>query len=143
MSPSRVRFSLSLVIFISFILGAAFCFLNGEAKVDMNYKQYNNIFLFYLFSLLGILSCLGISKIMTFNKFIGFVGKNTIIVLGLSGIPFFVISGIYYLLYKKLIFDISIGMGILISCLQIIMLTPLMLVINKYLPFILGRNKCL
>ena len=123
-----------------FLISVVFCFLNG--RIHMNSNYYNNIFFFYISAFAGILCCLMISKLLRGNVISDYIGRNTIIIVGLSGVSRFFIRGIYYLVFKQLL-DISkcsIGMGIFWACFQILSLVPFMYIINTYCPFILGRD---
>ncbi|MDD5165871.1 MAG: acyltransferase family protein [Candidatus Omnitrophica bacterium] len=128
-------------LILLFALHFTFCSLNQA--IDMNANLYGNILYFYIAGLAGILFYLGISKIIIPNKIFNYIGRNTIILMGFSGTAFFIIRGVYYLFSKQL-FDteaVSMVMAVLLTFLQIIFMVPLIYIINKYFPYILGRSK--
>lgn len=123
------------------ILSIVFCFVNG--RVDMYSNYYGNILFYYLSALSGIIFVITLCKKIPQNKLLQYIGKNTIVILGLSSVSLFVIRGVFYLIYSRLpnLSNISIVVGLLMSFLQIAFLLPAIYIINSFFPFILGRGK--
>lgn len=139
-SQFAVKRNLFLIIPF-FILNILFCFLNG--KIDMYENHYGSPIFFYLSALSGTMVFIILSKIIPPNKLLSFIGSNTIIILGLTGVSLFIIRGIFYSVYKNLpdLNNISIITGMLFSFLQLALLSPVIYVIGTYFPFLLGRAK--
>ena len=127
----------TLLLAVSIIASA----FNGKA--DMNYNHYGNLLLFYAAALSGILTWIMITSIIPGNNIVTYVGKNTIIIVGLSGVANFVLQGIYFLVTKELPGTSKIGIfeSLAYSTLLIASLTPAMLILNNYMPYLLGRKK--
>ena len=123
-----------------FVCHLVFCFLNNP--VDMNNLVYGNVFFFFIAAYSGVLFYLGISKFIKNNRILNYVGQNTVIIIGTIGITWFILLGIYYIIFKHKM-DVSTGIAfcLVISVLQISLTVPVMYVINTWFPFILGRVK--
>ena len=129
-----------MVIAAFAILGFGLGMLNGKA--DMNYNHYGNPLLFYCGAFAGIYLWYYIISACPINRLVTFIGKNTIILVGLLGISTFILRGLHYLLFGTLG---SIGKSGIISTViyctfSICMLIPVMYLINRFCPFILGRT---
>lgn len=140
MSFPRNKSGKFILLFCLLLVSIIFCFLNGQS--DMNSNKYNNIVFFYITAFAGIFFYLMISKMLRKSVLLDYVGRNTIIILGLSGVSLFILRGIFYLTFNQFpdVSNISIEMGIILSCFQILFLVPVMYMINIHCPFILGRE---
>ena len=128
--------------YLPLLLGChlVFCFLNSP--VDMNYLVYGNIFFFFVSAYSGVLFYLGISKFIKKNIILNYVGQNTIIIIGTIGITWFLLNGIYYMIFKtKMDHQTGFAYCFMVSVLQIILTVPAIYIINTWFPFILGRRK--
>ena len=132
---------LSVLLIVIFCASIMTCYLNSP--IDMNNNSYGNILLFYISAFAGIIFYLGISKIIKPNRLIRYIGKNTIVLIGLGGIVMFVLNGIIYLLIGRLTsrFLISIPQAILFSTIEIILTIPFIYGINRFFPYLLGRTR--
>jgi len=76
------------------------------------------------------------------NKVITFIGQNTLVVLGLSGVSLFILRGISYVLVGKLpiLEGESIARYLIWSIFQLMLLMPAMVALNRYCPVVLGRQ---
>lgn len=135
---ASTKLSLILLLFVgNYILSI----INGF--VDMRNLVYNNYFLFYISSIIGILSyILLFNYISKFQFFINgvickvllYFGKNTLIILVLNEI---IIS---FYRSKGFLTSNSITIsGMMIAFFTMITFIPLIYTINKYLPFVTGR----
>jgi len=115
--------------------------LNG--KTDMNANDYGNILYFYVAALAGIGFYVILSHWIPQNWISRFIGQNTIIIMGLSGNVLFVILGLIYLASKPVgIFTSSSSWLAALYCLfEIAFLFPVIYFINRFLPFVIGRDK--
>lgn len=118
--------------------------LNGRS--DMSSNTYNNYFLFILIALVGIgflvsLSILIESVIGKIN-WVEFFARNTIILLAFHTITASILKGI--LLFALHIpidtFKNALGINVLLTIATFIVLAPVIVIIDKYLPFLLGRG---
>jgi acyltransferase len=146
-SKKAIRFIVELdfkprlvVAVFSFLVSYFFSCVNG--KVDMNLVEYGNPALFYLSAMCGILFWVTIISSLPSTKIVTYLGGNTIIVLGLAGTSGFVLHGLYFLLTGKLLGadKLIFPEAIIFSFLQIIIIVPAIYFVNRFLPFILGRQ---
>jgi fucose 4-O-acetylase-like acetyltransferase len=107
----------------------------------MNYNIYGNPMLFYIGAICGIVFWLIAVNLFRPHRLITYVGRNTIIILGLTGISNFVLRGLYYLATNKLPVANKLDLleTILYSLLLIACLIPVMHTINRFCPFMIGR----
>ena len=82
-----------------FLFHLVFCFLN--TPVDMNYLVYGNIFFFYISACSGVLFFSVLFKYLKKNTILEYIGRNTIIIIGLLGITWFILEGVSHLLFKR------------------------------------------
>lgn len=121
-------------------------FFTINKGVNLNSNYYHNYWYFWPGALSGILIVIIISRLLelVFGKrnFIEYISKNTIIILVFEFIAMSIIKGftIFILRIPITNFDNKVFINILESIIVIIMLVPLMVVVNKYLPFLIGRE---
>jgi acyltransferase len=127
-----------LILLITGSIGISM--LNG--KVEMSANEIQNPFLFYFAALCGIFFWLLIIRNIPPINIALFLGQNTITIIGLYGVSDFVLRGMFFAVKHKLPNLDNIGMlsVLMYSILQILILLPIILLINRYLPFILGRK---
>lgn len=116
-------------------------------KIMLDTRQGNvfvvSIFLTTLLQLIGILLCIFVSKLLPYNKWINYIGMNTLIYYGLHGKVESIIEtvlrkiGIYQGACTNTVGGIIVGIAIVIIVL-IILLLPTW-IINKYFPFVVGK----
>lgn len=93
--------------------------------------------------LIGILLCIIISKLLPYNKWISYIGMNTLIYYGLHGKVESLIetvlrkAGIYQSACINIVEGIIVGIVIVIIVLIILILPTW--IINKYFPFVVGK----
>lgn len=132
-------------ILLLFILNLIIGMLNK--KIDMFSNQYGNYLLFYLAAISGIFMNVGI--IIKINniiniKILEYIGKNSFVFLALH--QYFIYSELEKILNN--VISISYGnhiirllISILFVIITIIVLYPIIYVINRYFPWILGKKK--
>lgn len=118
-------------------LHIVFCFLNGYT--DMNLLAYGNPIFFYVSAFSGVLFYVGIGKLIGENAVMNYVGRNTIILIGFSGITLFIMNGISYMVFGTKLKPSGPEFAFLVTILQIALTVPAIYCINKWLPFILGK----
>lgn len=133
----RVRI---LLLMLLFVVGFGISLLNGKA--DMNYNVYGNPMLFYSGAIFGSMFWIITVSLFRPHRIITYIGRNTIVVLGSTGCLSFALQGIYYLATHNLIEANKFHLvgSILYSLLLISCLIPLMHVVTRFVPFMLGRR---
>ncbi len=104
-----------------------------------------DIFYNYISELLGIIVIIGYSKVLKSNRYFNYVGQNTLIYFALHGKIYSFLEAILgkFTIYSKILRNSiysSIFAIIFTIVLSIILIIPTY-IINKYLPFLLGREK--
>ncbi|KRT18032.1 hypothetical protein ASU31_01735 [Pedobacter ginsenosidimutans] len=116
-----------------------------NGRVDMNGRVYGNYSLFYIAAFAGIGFIISISELMAryigSNKFVGYIAQNTLIIFALHFIIMSVIKGFVYFVLKIPLSSLenNIG-GLSIAITTIIVIIPIIYVINRFFPFILGKS---
>lgn len=129
--------SLLIVVFVSYE--------NGQIAMHINY--YGNYFWFLLGGISGIVLIFNICSYFIswfgYRDFISYLSRNTLIICGFHLLMFSFIKGImvYVLRIPVSVSHDKIGANIVFSLLSILLCLPLIYVINKYFPFIVGRKK--
>lgn len=110
---------------------------NGICGIDeLHFGK--NIVLYYLNAVVGTLAVILFFSMVEMPEYIHSVGRNTLLILGLSAFPVFA-----YKLFQTLIFHSSyiahyyIYLPLSVACIVVIM--PLRKFFEKYLPFALGK----
>jgi acyltransferase len=130
-----------LLLLFLLVVHTGMSLLNGKA--DMNTNYYGNILYFYMAALAGAGFYLMVSIWIPPNWITTIVGKNTIVIIGLSGNALFIILGLIYLASKatEIFTSAPLWASALYSILEIGFLFPVFYIIDRYFPFIIGRNK--
>lgn len=105
----------------------------------MNLLAYGNPIFFYVSAFSGVLFYVGIGKLIGENAVMNYVGRNTIILIGFSGITLFIMNGISYMVFGTKLKPSGPEFAFLVTILQIALTVPAIYCINKWLPFILGK----
>lgn len=128
-----------------FILTYLLAQLNiGESTyVTMYSREFNSHLLFLPASLSGICFMFLGGAILPQNRIFNFYGRNTILILGFHLICFSFIKAIQVFLFHIPIekANETILPNLLYTCLAFLFLSPVILGINKYFPYLLGRKK--
>ena len=122
-------------------LGFVFNVLNGPINMHKNGLQ--NAAFFYVAAFCGILLFLGLSNIIPKNRVLQFIGKNTIVLLGFSGVSLYLVRSAIFAATHSVPYlkSISLGTAAAYTVLQIVFLVPIIFLLNRYFPFFLGRKK--
>ncbi len=114
------------------------------------YKQYgqasfnfsHNYLFYYLLAISGIVLSLTACQLIRENKIFSFVGANTIIIYLMEPYPQAVFGRfIRTVFHVDNLGNATFGYSIIYSLLTIIILVPFIVVINRYVPFVIGRRK--
>lgn len=129
-----------IVSFVSMLL--VYHFNTGEVCVFKN--EYGNYILFYIGAFSGILFmhiiCRWLEYLEKYLSWLSYIGKNTLIILCLHLLIFSFIKGITFWLFD-LPLDIYSNTWVIIgsSILNIALLVPIIALINRYCPFLIGK----
>ena len=110
-------------------------------KIDMYRSTYGNEILFLLNSLVGFLFWGSLFKNFLLLKFLVFLGKNTIPILALQAIALSFIKLFLFLILGLSIFEFTEFEKVILTLGQLIILFPILIFINKYIPILNGKNK--
>lgn len=117
---------------VLFILSIILAKLNGE--VVLNELKFNNIFLYTVTSIIGSMLIIFIFKNIKYNKFLIYFGKNSLIIMAT------------HLIIQRYFIDIITGInrydyfeGTIVFIIAVIIQIPIIEIINKYLPFMIGK----
>jgi acyltransferase len=135
------KWFLVLISIALLIIHLKISILNGQADMYANY--YGNFFYFFLGAFSGIGFYLILSLCIPGNWVSNFIGSNTLIIIGLNGNVLFIILGVMYLANKNvgMANSLSLFVAVVYSIMQIALLLPIIYIINKHMPFIIGRKK--
>ena len=110
-------------------------------KIDMYRSTYGNEILFLLNSLVGFLFWGSLFKKFLLLKFLVFLGKNTIPILALQARALSFIKLFLFLILGLSIFEFTEFEKVILTLGQLIILFPILIFINKYIPILNGKNK--
>ena len=145
LDPKRQSvFKWTLLSVFSFLIVILIARLNG--KVEVSIGDYRNYGYFLIGALLGITFVVSISKAIA--QYLGkiqlfqYIGRNTLIILGFHLLAGSFIKAITFSLLKLplSIYDYP-NLSLPYSIVSILLLIPVMLFMNKYLPFAIGKAK--
>ncbi|PWG05636.1 acyltransferase family protein [Polaribacter aquimarinus] len=130
----------TIILFFLFIIHLI-CSLNLNVKVDMYRSIYGNEFLFLFNGTIGISFWMLFFKRFQKIPILGFLGKNTIPILALHirSLTFIKLLLLVFLGAKN--FSFSELEKIILVVIQLIILYPIILIINKKLPILNGKKK--
>lgn len=123
-------------IFIIIFLVIGFMIAKENGKISLRNSNFKNGFYFYSAALITSFAYISLSKNIGKSKILEFIGTNTLVILAFHRIIF------RFFLYlssptKLFVESYPIITGILIM----IMIYPIIIFINKYMPFVIGKNK--
>lgn len=111
--------------------------IDNQYMVDMNYNKLNHFFDFYIPAICGIIIVIMISNFITSNL-LSYIGENTLFVL-VAHVPILLTIewgfNHYYILNSHLVLR-----SIAVMCLTFILLLSILPLVNRYLPFLLGKK---
>lgn len=119
-------------ILILFIFNYAMIYFNGF--VDLFSLQYNNIVIYIVCSITGSMATIFLFKKVYYLKLLSYLGTNTLIIMATHQV-------IINYLNKIINIPLSYLKGMIILCILTLIEIPIIEVINRYFPFILGKFK--
>jgi hypothetical protein len=116
---------------------------DGQEPMAMVHRVFNNYFLYLVGALFGCLFILYLSNCLPSMRIFDFFGRNTIFLLGFHLVILGLIKGIQvFLLHIPLeITKDFLIVDIVYVLFTFVLLSPLIYLVNKYMPFLLGRQK--
>jgi fucose 4-O-acetylase-like acetyltransferase len=126
---------LLLILIPIFIVGASY-----NKPINYYNGAYNNIVLMFFNGLIGVLWLFTFFSILpTYNK-VTWVGKNTLPILAFHVLAMSFIHAVIYVGFGRHL-EFSVLMSFFYTVLQILILVPVILFLNRYLPILVGRSK--
>lgn len=128
-----------ILIVVLFVLH--FVLYDQNAKIDMYRSEYGNFVLFLFNGVVGSLFLILLFKSFVNSSILSFVGKFTIIILALQTLAMSCIKLFILICLKSTDFVFSDWQKFIFAILQILILVPIFLLINKFLPVLNGGFK--
>lgn len=130
-----------VLIMVCFYVTLKISYING--LVAMVGNLYKNFFYFYIGAFIGIILAANIAKFIKKIKFIKFLGVNSLFILAFHTRFYRVItySTVKFLNRTFGIIQQSMLWGLVYVILTILVAIPLIMFINKYIPFLVGKKK--
>lgn len=133
------RSKLLLAAGLSFLL--ALLVNRYNSIIYMYDNSYGNYVLFYLASLLGILGVACLSMAIKKSKVLSYLGINSLIILAVHGKIFLVFNFIMNIFGTSNRSDMNeLIKGITYTVFALLICIPVIYIINRYFPFLLGRR---
>lgn len=130
------KFFVLLLFFINIIC----TYLN--TRVNVYYNKYGNLFLFFIASYSGIFFLIFfIRKVIKKNNLMEYIGKNSIVILAFHRRAQTFTKVLAVFLLKISIPENNIIFDMFYSLWQIGLCIPIIYILDKYFPYILGRKK--
>jgi len=125
-------FIISLIIFV---VGTGF-----NHPVNFYYASFGLIPLMFFNGISGFMACFAVFKILpTFNS-IKWVGKNTLPILAFHFLAMSFMQGLAFLIFGYK-FEFTVFVSFVYSVLQILILVPVILFMNRFTPILVGIPK--
>ena len=129
------------VILILLLFCYVLCAINFSENVDMFRSNYGNIFFFIINAMSGISFWVLFFRRLKKIKFLTFFGKNTIPVLALHIRTLTVIKLFLLVFFGTKVFNFNEFEKVVLVIVQLSLLYPTILLINKYAPILNGKIK--
>ncbi|MEZ4853555.1 acyltransferase family protein [Flavobacterium sp.] len=134
---------LKTAIFLSLIFITLHFFVYQEnfVKIDMYRSTYGHFLIFVAVALLGSFGFILFFKAFPIFKFLGYIGKYTIVILALQYISLAAIKLFYMFVLKYENFNFNETQIFINAIFQIVLLIPVFYFVNKYFPLLNGGFK--
>jgi acyltransferase len=114
-------------------------FSSVNAPVDVNTLQYGNMLYFYIAAFSGVMFYSALCQFTKKNRILDYVGRNTIVLIGCTGIIWFIVRGLWYVLFGTKLGLLGPVPALAASVGLIALTTPVIYCIDRWFPFLLGR----
>lgn len=128
-----------IIMFITFCINYLFFDLN--IKIDMYRSIFGTEFLFLLNGISGSIFILCFFKVFPHFKFLEILGKFTIVLLALQLLAMTIIKGFLYFILDIKVFEFNELEKFYFAIIQVILILPIGLIVNKYFPLLNGGYK--
>jgi fucose 4-O-acetylase-like acetyltransferase len=134
--PARI-----MLILLFLAVNLVFSRLNRGVSLLSN--NYHNYFYFYVAAIAGILGYTLIARVIRDFRPLTFIGKNSLIIFAFHAMVIGLIKGFMskVLNFPMNNFKNSLLWGVALTLACMVVLVPVIHVLNRYFPFILGRKK--
>ena len=130
----------NLILASLLIINLIISHLNG--KVDMWGNSYGNLIMFFIGAYSGILFLIFfIKKLITNNRFLEYIGKNSLVILAYHRRGITIIKVVFTYILKISIPESNTTFDLIFSLIEILICIPIIVVLNKYFPFFIGKGK--
>lgn len=144
---NQTNFTVKVVVIITSLLFTLILmyFNSREGSISVYLLRFNNYFLFIANALCGTIFILTLSIVLPALRIFNFYGRNTIILLGLHLNLFSILKGGQVFVFKipLSVLDHSFVYNLFYLILTMIIFIPVIIFINKYCPYIIGRKKAI
>jgi len=134
-------------MFFTILFGALTFYIShinsAGGTISMVHRVFNNYFLYLVGAFSGILCILFLSNCMPNHRLFHFYGRNTIFILGFHLMCFSLLKAIQVFVFHIPAETANGGLfiNVMYAIFTFILLAPVIYLINKYAPFIVGREK--
>ena len=123
-----------LMLWLIFII-----FLNHKA---VTFYSFGDNLLYYFAQILSsLIMLISATKLLRGNKIVLYIGQNTLVLYGLHG----KLESVYEVILKKTIGESNVITELILGILGVIIITAILLIVsyimNKYLPFLVGKKR--
>jgi fucose 4-O-acetylase-like acetyltransferase len=134
MTSQKALFAITIFFLIIHTIGA-----NYNGRVLYYYSDYGHYFpMMYLNGITGFIWVFSLFKLLPTFKPITWVGRNTLPLLGFHLLAMTFIKG-FALFVLGIEIDFNVWLSLIFAVLQIALVVPLILILNRYLPFMVGN----
>ena len=129
-----ISFIMFLMLWLIFII-----FLNHKA---VTFYSFGDNLLYYFAQILSsLIMLISATKLLRGNKIVLYIGQNTLVLYGLHG----KLESVYEVILKKTIGESNVITELISGILGVIIITAILLIVsyimNKYLPFLVGKKR--
>jgi fucose 4-O-acetylase-like acetyltransferase len=131
------------ILMICIFIISIIAFLFNE-RIGMAPNYYGNYFLYYLSFLSSVIVYSNFAYKLHNVKFLQYLGKNSIIIMGMHGLilSFYRVIDIYGLISRTFNYYMDdVSLAFLSTFIILITHLPFIYIINKYLPFAIGKRR--
>lgn len=138
-ATNKVFGNIGIMLIILVINMTAF-YLAYDPNRFININFYHNYLYFYAMGFSGILLACFLARHIREHAIFNFIGANTILIYLMEGYPPAITKRLMNYLFEVDNFtDTPVSYALLYSAITLIILTPFIIIINRYLPFMAGR----
>jgi acyltransferase len=131
------------IITIIVCLLASFLAINYNIMPDMDYCVYGNVLLFLVGGIGGTILCLFISKRLKKTYVLEYLGRESLIIMGLSEPVKRAVIGVFATLthHPVEVVRVSVGMSFICTVVSLLIMVPVIFIFTHYLYFLIGTGK--